>query len=114
MRVLLLHPEDDVEGTWSRERWDLIVDLGRAPKSSYEEWSRRLGCRVFSIFDLAIEVEDLRVWRGLLALGLGRVVDHCGIDWWDVLGLLLQAELENLRLVMRLAEELRRCGTLAV
>jgi len=114
MRVLLLHPEDDVEGAWSRERWDLIVDLGRAPKSSYEEWSCRLGCRIFSIFDLAIEVEDLRVWRGLLALGMGRVVDRWGIDWWDVFGLLLQAELENMRLVTRLAEELRQCRTLAV
>jgi hypothetical protein len=114
MRVLLLHPEDDVEGSWSRERWDLIVDLGRAPKSSYEEWSCRLGCRIFSIFDLAVEVEDLRVWRGLLALGMGRVVDRCGIDWWDVFGLLLQAELANMRLVTRLAEVLRLCRTLAV
>ena len=113
MRVLLLHPEDDVEGAWSRERWDLIVDLGRAPKSSYEEWSCGLGCRIFSIFDLAIEVEDLRVWRGLLALGMGRVVDRWGIDWWDVFGLLLQAVREHAA-DTRLAEELRQCRTLAV
>ena len=45
---------------------------------------------------------------------MGRVVDRFGIDWWDVFGLLLQAELENMRLVTRLAEELRQCRTLAV
>jgi hypothetical protein len=112
MRVLLLHPEDDFLGPWKRERWDRVVDLGRAPKSFYDEQSAALGCPVSSIYDLALEVEDLQVWRGLLAKGRGRVVDRAGIDWWDVIGLLLQSEMQDIRLALRLAEKLSGCRTL--
>jgi hypothetical protein len=112
MKVLLLDPEDDIQDSWALEHWDLIVDLGRAPRSLYEEWRRRLGCPIFTIFDLALEVDDLTIWRDLLGSGMGRVVDRFGIDWWDVFGLLLQAELQNMRLVLRLSAELRQCRTL--
>jgi len=112
MNVLLLHPEDEFQASWSRGRWDLIVDLGRAPRSFYDDWSRRLGCPVFSIFDFAIEVDDLLFWRDLLGLGLGRVVDGYGIDWWDVIGILLQPQLQNLRLARRLADKVGKCETL--
>ena len=89
MRVFLLHSDDKFTGSWMHEHWDSVIDLGRAPKSFYEEQSAALGCPVFSIFDLALEVEDLRAWRPLLAPGMGRVVDRFGIDWWDVISLML-------------------------
>ncbi len=114
MRVLLLHPDDDFHGSWTRQHWDSVIDLGRAPKSFYDERSAALGCPVFSIFDLAVEVEDLQIWRHLLAPGMGRVVDRFGIDWWDVIGLLLQPELQDVRLALRVAEKLQGCRTLAV
>lgn len=114
MKILLLHPEDDFQRSWVRGQWDLVVDLGKAPKSSYEDWSRQLGCPVFSIFDLAIEVEDLLAWRDLLHLGLSRVVDRFGIDWWDVIGILLQPEMQDLRLVQRLANKIGACEALTV
>jgi hypothetical protein len=112
MRILLLHPDDAFHGSWTAQHWDSVVDLGRAPKAFYYEWSARLGCPVFSVFDLAHEVEDLQTWRGLLELGMGRVVDRFGIDWWDVVGLLLQPELQDVRLALRLAEMLSGCRTL--
>ena len=28
MKILLLHPEDDFQHSWVRDRWDLVVDLG--------------------------------------------------------------------------------------
>jgi hypothetical protein len=112
MRVLLLHPGDNFHGSWTGQHWDSVVDLGHAPKAFYDQWSARLGCPVFSIFDLALEVEDLQIWRGLLELGMGRVVDRFGIDWWDVVGLLLQPELQDVRLALRLAEKLSGCRTL--
>jgi len=112
MRVLLLHPDDGFHGSWTHQHWDLVVDLGRAPKAFYGEWSAKLGCQVFSIFDLALEVEDLQAWRSLLELGMGRVVDRFGIDWWDVVGLLLQPELQDIRLAVRLAEQLSGCQSL--
>jgi hypothetical protein len=113
MRALLLHPGDDFHGPWTCEHWDSVVDLGRAPKSFYDERCADLGCPVFSIFDLALEVDDLRIWRGLLALGMGRVVDRFGIDWWDVIGLMLQPELQDVQLALRLVEKLRGCRVLA-
>ena len=66
MQALLLHPDDDFHGSWTRQHWHSVIDLGRAPKSFYDERSAALGCPVFSIFDLAVEVEDLQVWRHLL------------------------------------------------
>src|SRR5215470_802176 len=114
MRVLLLHPEDSFDGSWKRERWERIIDLGRAPRAFYEEQGAALRCGVSTIYDLAREMEDLQVWRGLLAQGLGRCVDRCGIDWWDVISLRLQPDLQAVRLGIRLAEQLDDCTELAV
>jgi hypothetical protein len=113
MRVFLLHSDDDFRGSWTSQQWDSVIDLGRAPKSFYDEWSAALGCPVSSIFDLAVEVEDMQIWRFLLAPGMGRVVDNFGIDWWDVIGPMLQPELQDVRLALRLAQKLRGCRTLA-
>jgi len=41
MRVLLLHPEDELPPERAGRNWDLIVDLGRAPVATYERWPRR-------------------------------------------------------------------------
>jgi hypothetical protein len=114
MRVFLLHPDDDFQGSWTRQQWDSVIDLGRAPRSFYDERGSALGCPVFSVFDHAVEIEDLQVWRSLLQPGMGRVVDRFGIDWWDLISLLLQPELQDLRLTLRLAERLIGCRTLTV
>jgi hypothetical protein len=114
MRVLLLHPDDDFHGSWTSQHWDSVIDLGRAPKSFYGERGAALDCPVFSIFDLAVEVEDMQIWRDLLEPGMGRVVDRFGIDWWDVISVLLQPELQEVRLALRLAGKLSECRTLAV
>jgi hypothetical protein len=103
MRVLLLHPEDDFSGPWKAQPWDWVVDLGRAPGSYYDGQSATLGCPVSSIYDFALEIDDVQVWRELFALGMGRVVDRFGVDWWDVVGLSLHPELQDIRLAIRLA-----------
>jgi hypothetical protein len=113
MRVFLLHPDDEFRGSWKAQPWDLVIDLGRAPKSFYDEKSADLGCPVFSIFDLAIEIEDFQIWRHLFDAGMGRVVDRFGIDWWDVVTMMLHPELQAVRLALRLAEKLNGCRTLA-
>jgi hypothetical protein len=114
MRVLLLHSDDDFPASGPSRRWDLVVDLGRAPKFFYERASVALRCPVFSIFDLAVEVGDLQDWRALLKQGLGLVVDRYGIDWWDVISLMLQPEMQDVRLAVRLAESLKGCRELSV
>jgi hypothetical protein len=113
MRVLLLHPDDSFPTRKPSEHWDSVIDLGRAPSSFYDEQSGALGCPVFSVFDLAVEVEDLRSWRPLLEHGMGQVVDRFGIDWWDLISLQAEAELQDVRLALRLAERLTGCTALA-
>jgi hypothetical protein len=85
MRVLLLHPEDvplQAEGTGSH--WDLIVDLGFAGASVYEEWSRSTGSRVVSLHQFSDQESFRWVKRGLAA-GQGRLLDRMGLDWWEIL-----------------------------
>lgn len=114
MKILLLHPDDDIHGSWARTDWDTVVDLGRAPQSLYDQWSAEFQCPVVSIFDFAREVEDLWLWDGLLRLGLGRIVDRFGIDWWDVIGPVLQSQLQDVRLTTMLARKLGSCKKLTV
>lgn len=106
MKVLLLHPDDSPSTSAFNERWDVIVDLGRAPNSTYESWRGGMGCPIFSLYRFAQEVDDLSFLRRLLQLGTGRIVDRLGIDWWDVLALELAPQLQQLMLACRLSREL--------
>ncbi len=108
MKVLLLHPEDKFPPSGPASRWDLVVDFGRAPVSTYESWSREAGCRVISLYEFAEEIKDLHRTRNLLQPGMGQIVDRCGIDWWDVLSLEIEPDLQQMMLIHRLAKELNR------
>ena len=107
MRVLLLHPDDPIPRAQSGRGWDLVVDLGRAPAETYERWSKQTRARVISLHDFSSNREDLHRIRELLQLGTGRMVDASGIDWWDVLSLLIEPDLRQLILIGRLARELK-------
>jgi hypothetical protein len=106
MRVLLLHLEDQLPAERRGQKWDLIVDLGRAPVATYERWGAQTGGRVISLYDFGKDFEDLHRVRELLQLGMGQWVDGSGIDWWDVLSLMIEPDLRQLMLIGRLAREL--------
>jgi hypothetical protein len=106
MKVLLLHPEDAFDKQYSQPHWDLVVDLGRAPRETYADWCRKSACAVGSIYDHAEETEDLYRLRTLLQLGTGRVVDQWGIDWWDIFSLEIASGIQRLMLVQRLSKNL--------
>lgn len=106
MRVLLLHPEDQLPAAQPGKAWDLVVDLGRAPVATYQRWSKRVGGRVISLYDFGGGFEDGRQVRKLLQLGLGQWVDSLGVDWWDVLSLMIEADLRQLMRTRLLAQEL--------
>jgi len=106
MKVLLLHPEDRLSRRVTPGKWDLVVDFGRAPVSIYQQWSQQSGCRVVSLYDFAVEVEDLYQTKKLLQFGMGGMVDRLGIDWWDILSLHLVSDLQQIILLRRLANEL--------
>ena len=103
-KILFLHPADEPARFIAHCHYDLVVDLGRAPASTYESWGRAAGCRVFSIYDLSEGVNDLRRTRELLQFGIGEVVDEAGIDWWDVLAQSVVPALQQLILARRLAD----------
>ncbi|HTF44431.1 MAG TPA: hypothetical protein VK641_11060 [Terriglobales bacterium] len=106
MKVLLLHPDDRLSRRVTPGKWDLVVDFGRAPVSTYQQWSQQSRCRVVSLYDFAVEVEDLYQTKKLLQFGMGRMVDRLGIDWWDILSLHLVSDLQQVILLRRLANEL--------
>jgi hypothetical protein len=106
LRVLLVHPEDNFKDYAEIHHWDLVVDLARAPASCYEEWSRVADSRVVSLFDFAQGETDLQKTCRLLQAGMGVMVDSFGIDWWDVLSIMIVPELLQTLLVERLANSL--------
>ena len=107
MRVLFLHPEDSPwGGAWCRLHWDLIVDLGFASPYTYEEWSRRSGARVLSIYQFAGQTESYRWVNKVLEHGRGRLLDRMGLDWWEILAVTSYHDLQALYLLDQLRPEI--------
>ncbi len=109
MRILLIHPLDTAErGPWAGQSWDLIVDLGRDGTRTYEAWRKRFHCSVENLNTLRDGFEDFYRIREMLGKGCGSLVDECGLDWWEILSILMHEELEVLFLLQRWA---RRVGS---
>lgn len=106
MNVLLVHSEDTLP-IRNTIKWDLVVDLGRAPEFVYKAWSKQAGCSVVSIFDYADGAEDLYRIRDFRQSGMDILVDRYGIDWWDVLSVMLVSDLQRYLRVEHLAKQLR-------
>jgi hypothetical protein len=102
MKILLMHSEDDPEiGPWAGLTWDRIVDLGLGGVNTYARWQRQFQCPVTTLDSLRKGFDDLRRVRALLDLGGGRLTDEHGLDWWEIMSLLLHGELETLILLQR-------------
>ena len=105
MKILLIHSEDHPEkGPWASLPWDRIVDLGLGGINSYERWTRQFRCPVTSLGSLGKGFDDFRRVRSVLGLGCGRLIDEYGLDWWELMSLLLHGELETLILIQRFAQ----------
>jgi hypothetical protein len=108
MKILLLDPHDKLGDPSTKGHWDLVVDLAHTPISTRERWRRDTGYSLLSLYDFGQETADLHATRQLLEAGMGRVVDHAGTDWWDVVSIMISPELQDLMLVRRLAEHLKQ------
>lgn len=107
MKILLLHSEDDPEnGPWSDRAWDRIVDVGLGGLHTYERWSRRFHCPATTLGALHPGFDDFRRVRRLMDLGSARLVDEYGLDWWELLSMLLHVELEMLILLQHFVQTL--------
>jgi hypothetical protein len=106
VRILLLHPGDDPNlGPWAQQSWDRVVDLGIAGASTYEEWSKVLGCPVGRLPKL--EIEDFKQVRRILFSGFGRMVDVHGFDWWELISIEYPDRVERILRLEKLAAQLR-------
>jgi hypothetical protein len=107
MRVLLIDPLDTADaGAWAGERWDRIVDLGMGGKNTYARWRRQFQCPVTTLDSLRNDFDTFRRVRELLGLGCGRLVDEYGLDLWEIMSILLHAEMEALVVLQILAQTL--------
>jgi len=107
MKILCIHPEDDPErGPWAARSWGRIVDAGLGGVNTYRRWSHRFNCPVSTLSSLHRGVDDFRRVRDLLGLGCGRLLDAYGLDWWEIMSLLLHSEMEALILLQRFVQTL--------
>lgn len=105
MKILLVHSEDDPEkGPWANPGWNRIVDLGMGGENAYARWSRRYQCPVTTLDSLRHEFDDFQRVRDLLGLGCGHLTDEHGLDWWEIMSILLTGEVEALILLQRFAQ----------
>jgi hypothetical protein len=105
MRILVINQPDMADvGVWSSHRWDLVVDLGRGGAGTYERWSKRFGCRVEILDSFRKGSDDFRRVRDLLGRGCGKLIDEYGLDWWEIMLMLLHEEMEALILLRRFAQ----------
>lgn len=95
MKLLVIHPEDELDdGPWAALRWDRVIDLGRSGEESYARASARFGCSVTCLSEFRKNFREMRRVRELLALGMGRLNDRFGLDWWELTAILVHQQLE--------------------
>lgn len=113
MRILFVHPEDSPRrGLWSSQHWDLIADLGKSSPFSAEAWSRQYGCPVLRSDTFREDIADAKLVRQIFSTGRGALIDEEGIDWWDLMSLLLVPELMTILAMRRMAAEISRSADL--
>jgi hypothetical protein len=107
LKILLVHPEDSpCAGPWAGERWDLVVDLGKASAFTRDSWQGRLNLPILQVDSLRRGIEDFDSIRELLHDGRNQLIDEFGLDWWELISVLIYSELERSVLLARLAKQL--------
>jgi hypothetical protein len=105
MKTLLIHPEDELQhGPWAGQRWDRIVDLGKDGALSRVAAEAALGCPVSTLDPFRASYAEKRRVRDLLALGMGRLCDQYGLDWWELTAIYVHEQLEAAYLLQKFVE----------
>jgi hypothetical protein len=99
MRVLLIHPEDELsDGVWSHSQWGRVIDMGGVGGAAAE----MPGVEVEGLPKLG--ASDFQRIRQALAAGSGVLIDSHGIDWWDLLSIEFHQQLERMLALRHVAE----------
>jgi hypothetical protein len=113
LKTLLVHPEDSpCSGPWAGEKWDLIVDLGKSSAFTRAAWEGRLNSPILQLDTLRRGTQDFGSIRQLLHAGRNQLLDEIGLDWWDLVSVLIYPELLDAVLLQRLAERLHATAEL--
>lgn len=108
MRVLVVHPEDELQtDPWGSLRWDRVIDFGKTGQKSDAEAGARFGCRISRLNEFRSNFQEMCRVRELLALGMGRLNDRLGLDWWELTSILLHQQLELAFLLGMLANTIK-------
>src|SRR5215813_11710733 len=105
MRVLLIHPEDDLQdGPWASQQWDRAIDLGTAGEESYAAAAAAFRCPIGRLAELRKDFREMHRVRELIRLGLNRLNDPFGLDWWELTSILVHEQFELAFLINELAK----------
>jgi len=108
MRVLLLHPDDSpLTGPWSRQHWDLIIDLGKSSSFSADRWAQHFRCPVLRSESFRRGLDDAHKVSEIFSIPRRRLVDEEGIDWWDLVSLLVAPQAFELLSLERVAHQVK-------
>jgi hypothetical protein len=106
LKILLVHPEDSpCAGPWASEKWDVVVDLGKASPFTRTAWQERLNLPILQL-DSLCGVKDFDSIRKLLHEGRNQLIDEFGLDWWDLISVFIYTKLEGAVLLARLGGKL--------
>jgi hypothetical protein len=106
VKILLVHPDDYPDhDPWVQQKWDQLIDLGKGGYDSYTRWAGQFGCPVIPFDSLRTGVEEYRRIREIFQSGCGRLVDSCGLDWWELTAMFFHEEIELLGILRRFADQ---------
>lgn len=107
MKILLIHSDDELQDArWASQRWDRVIDLGTTGAESYAETEPILGSPISRLSDFGNNFRGLLRLRELMAVGIGRLTDSLGLDWWELTAILFHQQLEIGFLLHELVESL--------
>jgi hypothetical protein len=107
LKILLVDPNDVPDrGPWASERWDLIVDLGRGGSDAYARWGEHFRCPVFPLDSQRIGLAEFQRVRAFMRLGARRLLDREGLDWWELIAIMLHDKIDAVGALRRLASSI--------
>src|SRR5579872_2433348 len=115
MKTLLIYSEDELQDEpWASQRWDRVIDLGTTGAECYAEAEATLGSPILRLSDFGKNFQGLLRLRELMAVGVGRLTDSLGLDWWELTAILFHQHLETAFLLRKLVESLSPCDEVHV
>jgi hypothetical protein len=107
MRILLVHPEDSPRvGSWTAEKWDVLIDLGKSSEQSAAAWAESYRCKVIRSDSFRGGIADALRVREILAAYQGRILDSEGIDCWELISLLIAPEVFSVLALQSIAAQI--------